>query len=196
MTGSLRHAHGARRRPAPARCRQTRRRIGRRLPRRPPLRHVAAARARRARAVPRGKLGERAARRAFTARRSAELANRRAPIKAALLDQRTLAGMGNIYVDEALWRARIHPLRPARELDRASSGPARGDPRALEPGIARQGSTLRDYRLPDGGRADAEGVQGLRPRRRAVRPLRHADREDARRRRGTWFCPTCQRRYV
>ena len=45
------------------------------------------------------------------------LARRRAPVKAALLDQRTLAGMGNIYVDEALWRARISPLRAAASLD-------------------------------------------------------------------------------
>src|SRR5213079_1676110 len=45
----------------------------------------------------------------FTAARLGErLAHRRAPVKAALLDQRTLAGMGNIYVDEALWRARIN----------------------------------------------------------------------------------------
>src|SRR4051812_29168082 len=55
----------------------------------------------------------------FTAARLGErLARRRAPIKAALLDQRTLAGMGNIYVDEALWRAKIHPLRAAESLDR------------------------------------------------------------------------------
>src|SRR6266704_1469369 len=55
----------------------------------------------------------------FTAVRLGErLARRRAPIKAALLDQRTLAGLGNIYVDEALWRARIHPLTPAREVER------------------------------------------------------------------------------
>ena len=46
------------------------------------------------------------------------LEHRKAPIKAALLDQRTLAGLGNIYVDEALWRARIHPLTPAREVER------------------------------------------------------------------------------
>src|SRR6059058_2300237 len=55
----------------------------------------------------------------FTAARLGErLARRRAPIKSALLDQRTLAGLGNIYVDEALWRARINPLRPAENLDR------------------------------------------------------------------------------
>src|SRR6266511_5559028 len=55
--------------------------------------------------------------RAFTTKSlAAGLAGRKAPVKAALLDQRTLAGLGNIYVDEALCRARIHPLRPAREL--------------------------------------------------------------------------------
>ncbi len=45
------------------------------------------------------------------------LRSRRAPLKAALLDQRTLAGLGNIYVDEALWYARLDPLRPAGGLD-------------------------------------------------------------------------------
>src|SRR5436190_12654854 len=45
-----------------------------------------------------------------------QLAGRRAPIKALLLDQQVLAGVGNIYADEALWYARIHPLRPGGEL--------------------------------------------------------------------------------
>src|SRR5439155_17158632 len=90
--------------------------------------------------------------RRFTSRRLAErLRGRRAPVKAALLDQRTLAGMGNIYVDEALWRARIHPLRPAGELDDAEIRRIhRGARQALEAGLARQGATLRDYRTPDG----------------------------------------------
>src|SRR6059036_2208149 len=89
----------------------------------------------------------------FTAARLGDrLAKRRAPIKAALLDQRTLAGLGNIYVDEALWRARIHPLRPAESIDRNELRRLhRAIRAALEAGIARQGSTLRDYRLPDGG---------------------------------------------
>ena len=89
-------------------------------------------------------------------------------------------GAGNIYVDEALWYARLHPLRAgglARPRRAAPPAPRRSA-RALELGIARQGSTLTDYRLPDGERGlDAARVQGLRPRRRAVRPLRHADRE-------------------
>src|SRR2546423_1288031 len=55
----------------------------------------------------------------FTVARLGErLAGRRTTLKAALLDQRTLAGMGNIYADEALWRARLNPLRVASGLDR------------------------------------------------------------------------------
>src|SRR5580704_12876289 len=71
------------------------------------------------------------------------LAGRRAPVKAALLDQRTVAGVGNIYADEALWRARIHPLREAGSLSPSElRALARAIRRALELGLARQGSTL------------------------------------------------------
>jgi formamidopyrimidine-DNA glycosylase len=89
---------------------------------------------------------------AFTVRElRARLAGRRAPVKAALLDQRTVAGMGNIYADEALWRARIHPLRPAGELDRRAVARLHaGIVGALELGIARQGATLSDYARLDG----------------------------------------------
>src|SRR5439155_16237353 len=91
---------------------------------------------------------------AFTVRRLAEtLAGRRAPIKAALLDQRRLAGVGNIYADEALWRARINPLRPAGDLsDDEVRALHRAIRSALKAGIARQGATLSTYRTPDGGR--------------------------------------------
>src|SRR5207249_9255518 len=100
----------------------------------------------------RARIGEEPLDAAFTARAlAASLQGRRAPIKAALLDQRTLAGMGNIYVDEALWRARIHPLRPAGEvtLDEVRRI-HRGVRQALQAGLARQGATLRDYVTPDG----------------------------------------------
>lgn len=135
--------------------------------------------------------------RTFTTRTlAASLANRRAPVKAALLDQRTLAGLGNIYVDEALWRARIHPLRPARELDADEVRALReGIKRALEAGIKRQGATLRDYRQPDGSAGSMQNefkVYGRlgEPCDRCgtlIEKTRVAGR-------GTWYCPACQPR--
>lgn len=79
------------------------------------------------------------------------LAGRRAPIKTMLLDQRIVAGLGNIYVCEALFRARIHPEAPAgllvlpdlRRLVRATRA-------VLKDAIAAGGSSLRDYVQPDG----------------------------------------------
>jgi len=124
------------------------------------------------------------------------LAGRRAPIKAALLDQRTLAGMGNIYADEALWRARIHPLRPAGELSATEVRRLRPAIRAaLEAGIARQGSTLRDYRLPDGGAGAMQHefkVYGRddEPCDRCGTPIEKIRAAG----RGTWYCPRCQPR--
>jgi formamidopyrimidine-DNA glycosylase len=108
-------------------------------------------------------------------------------VKAALLDQRTLAGLGNIYVDEALWRARIHPLRPARELDPDEVRALReGIKRALEAGIKRQGATLRDYRQPDGSAGSMQnefkvyGRWGNRATGAARRSRRHASPDAAR----------------
>jgi formamidopyrimidine-DNA glycosylase len=131
----------------------------------------------------------------FTSARLGErLATRRAPIKAALLDQRTLAGMGNIYVDEALWRARIHPLRPALSLDRNELRRLHCGVRAsLEHGIARQGSTLRDYRLPDGASGTMQHEfkvygRGGEPCDRCATPIAKTRIAG----RGTWYCPTCQ----
>src|SRR4029077_15953789 len=98
-------------------------------------------------------------RRVTAAHLAGRLAGGKAPVKAAVLDQRTVAGLGNIYADEALWHARIHPLRPAGNLSAEEVARLRqGIRRALELGIARQGSTLREYRLPDGspGRMQTE----------------------------------------
>jgi formamidopyrimidine-DNA glycosylase len=122
------------------------------------------------------------------------LQGRRAPIKAALLDQRTLAGLGNIYVDEALWRARVHPLRPAGELDadevRAVHRAIRA---ALRMGIARQGASLRDYAQPDGRRGGMQHEfkvygRGGEPCDRCGTPIEKTRAGG----RGTWFCPSCQ----
>jgi formamidopyrimidine-DNA glycosylase len=126
---------------------------------------------------------------------AARLARRRAPVKAALLDQRTAAGLGNIYVDEALWRARIHPLTPAGALDaNAIRRLHRAIRRALELGIARQGSTLSDYRQPNGAPGSMQhefkvyGREG-EPCARCGMPIEKLQRVGGR---GTWFCPSCQ----
>jgi formamidopyrimidine-DNA glycosylase len=132
----------------------------------------------------------------FSAKRLGEaLHGRRAPIKAALLDQRSLAGVGNIYADEALWRARIHPRRPAGELDETELRALhRGIRAALKAGIVRQGATLRDYRTPDGGSGAMQhefkvyGREGEPCDRcgASIEKIRAGGR-------GTWYCPGCQR---
>jgi formamidopyrimidine-DNA glycosylase len=76
---------------------------------------------------------------------------RRAPIKAFLLDQRRIAGVGNIYADEALFRARIHPLREAGKLTLAQcEALAEAVRHALNRGLVRGGATIDDFRHPDG----------------------------------------------
>jgi formamidopyrimidine-DNA glycosylase len=142
------------------------------------------------------RLGREPLERGFSASKLAErLDGRRAPIKAALLDQRTLAGIGNIYADEGLWRARIDPRKPAGELDLAEIRALhRGVRRALEAGIARQGATLSNYRTPDGtaGRMQDEfkvygrGGEPCPRCKTAIEKTRLGGR-------GTWFCPSCQR---
>jgi formamidopyrimidine-DNA glycosylase len=142
------------------------------------------------------RLGGEPLERTFTAKRLGErLADRRAPLKAALLDQRTVAGLGNIYVDEALWRAQLHPLREAGTLDADElSRLTRAIREALRAGIRRQGASLRDYAQPDGRRGRAQerfrvyGREG-EPCSRCGTPvdkIRSAGR-------GTWYCPNCQR---
>jgi formamidopyrimidine-DNA glycosylase len=129
-----------------------------------------------------------------TAALAARLRGRRAPIKAAILDQRAAAGLGNIYADEALWRAKIHPLRPAGSLTGREVGRLnRGIKEALQAGIARQGTTLRDYRTPNGGRGSMQ--EELRVYGREGEPCPRcgaAITKTTAGGRGTWFCPRCQ----
>ena len=132
----------------------------------------------------------------FTAKALGErLAGRRAPLKAALLDQRTVAGLGNIYVDEALWYARLHPLRVAGDLDA-------DELRRAPPG--HQAGARARHRAA-GLDADATtGCRTARPARcsdefrvygRLDEPCDRCGTPIAKTRvggRGTWFCPTCQ----
>lgn len=126
------------------------------------------------------------------------LAGRRTALKAALLDQRTLAGLGNIYVDEALWAARLHPATAAGSLSRQATVRLHGAIReALALGIARQGATLRDYALPGGETGSMQNE--FRVYGREGKPCERCGGAISKTRiagRGTWFCPRCQRRRV
>jgi formamidopyrimidine-DNA glycosylase len=133
----------------------------------------------------------------FTAEQLKRLARgRRAPIKAFLLDQRRVAGVGNIYADEALFRAGVHPLRPAGRLSRGQYAALReGVIGALQAGIDARGATIDDFR-------DVDGVSGsfqdqFLVHRRAGEPCPRCGREIVKLvvgGRGTYVCETCQPR--
>ena len=113
-------------------------------------------------------------------------------MKAFLLDQRRVAGVGNIYADEALFRAGIHPLRPAGPAaprrDRAPACTASSE--TLERGIDRQGASIDDYRDSNGERGSMQDEFLIHLRDgRAVHPLRPSGDEDGRRRAGDLRLP-------
>jgi formamidopyrimidine-DNA glycosylase len=120
----------------------------------------------------------------------------RAPIKAFLLDQKRVAGVGNIYADEALFRARIHPLRPARQLTLTQCRALRDAVvESLQAGLDAKGATIDDFRHPDGVSGSfqdrflihlREGEPCVRCGT-TVRKLRAAGR-------GTYVCERCQPR--
>lgn len=115
-------------------------------------------------------------------------------IKAALLDQSLLAGLGNIYTDEVLFREGIHPLRPANSLDPKEVGALLRSVRSLlRAAIARGGTTVSDFVTAEGR---AGGYQGeLQAYGRAGKPCRRCGRSMAKTRaagRSTCYCPHCQ----
>ena len=133
----------------------------------------------------------------LTTQRLAELAaGTRRPIKLLLLDQRRIAGVGNIYASEALFEARIRPSVPARRLGVQRIAALRdGIVRVLERGLANRGTTLRDY-------VDSSGTPGgnqhaLRVYGREGEPCVRKDGGIVRRTidaaRSTFYCPRCQR---
>ena len=127
----------------------------------------------------------------------AALDRRTAPIKALLLDQRFLAGLGNIYADEALHRAAIDPLRPGGSLSMDEIKRLRAGIKAtLEAGLRHGGTSLDDlaYLLPD-GRA-GEYVDRLRVYGRDGESCRRCGgliRRTVIRQRSTHWCPACQK---
>jgi formamidopyrimidine-DNA glycosylase len=118
----------------------------------------------------------------------------RAPVKAFILDQRRIAGVGNIYADEALFRARIHPARLAGKLKRAQIAALRdGIVEAIEAGIAASGATISDFRDPE-GLSGAFQNQFLVHRREGL-PCPECATTIVKTvvgQRGTYFCPRCQ----
>jgi formamidopyrimidine-DNA glycosylase len=122
--------------------------------------------------------------------------DRRAPVKAFLLNQERIAGVGNIYADEALFRARIHPLRAVGTLKRPQiAGLRDAVVDVLEAGIDSRGATIDDFRNADGAsgafqdRFLAYGREG-EPCVRCGRPIRKMRAAG----RGTYVCENCQRR--
>ncbi len=129
---------------------------------------------------------------AYLARR---LEGRRVPLKAFLLDQRHLAGIGNIYADEILWWVGLSPLRPAGSLHAEEVLRLAGEiPRRLEEGVRRLGCTLSDFVDTDGKPGTfqenlrAYGRQGLPCSRCGAIMVRVVIAG-----RGTAYCPGCQR---
>ena len=123
------------------------------------------------------------------------LSGRRRRIKPLLLDQRFLAGLGNIYADEALHRAGIHPLQPAAALSaRRAEHLHKAIIEVLQEAIAAGGSSISDY-VDGAGRKGGFQLQH-RVYGREGRPCPlcgAAVRRIVVAQRGTWFCPRCQR---
>jgi len=133
----------------------------------------------------------------FTAEHLHRLARgRTAPVKAFVLDQRRIAGVGNIYADEALFRAGIHPLRPAGRLTIADWARVRdGIEEALAAGIEAKGASIDDFRHVDGARGSFQDrflvhTRADEPCPRCGRPIRKIVVGG----RGTYVCENCQRK--
>jgi formamidopyrimidine-DNA glycosylase len=128
--------------------------------------------------------------RAFRAR----LKGRHGRLKSLLLDQAFVAGIGNIYADEALWRARLHPLRRATSLGPASEARLyRAVRSVLAEAIERRGASIDDYTAPDG---DGSMQEHLAVYQRAGEPCLRCGRPVRRivvGQRATHYCSWCQR---
>ena len=131
----------------------------------------------------------------FTVERLRErLARRSARLKTLLLDQSFIAGVGNIYADEALWRARLHPLRAADTLeDDEIRRLHRSIRRVLRQAIANRGSSFSDYVSTDG--QPGENAERLMVYRRTDQPCYRCGRPIRRivvGQRSAHYCPHCQ----
>jgi formamidopyrimidine-DNA glycosylase len=119
---------------------------------------------------------------------------RRSPVKAFLLSQERIAGVGNIYADEALFRARIHPLRPVGTLRRQQIEALHAAIiESLEAGIDARGASIDDFRHTDGARGSFQ--DRFLVHRREGEPCPRCGTTIVKLRaagRGTYICPKCQ----
>jgi formamidopyrimidine-DNA glycosylase len=127
---------------------------------------------------------------------AAALKRSRTAVKTYLLSQKPVAGVGNIYADEALWRARVHPETPAARLSKVKIAALHEAIReVLAAAVAEQGTTWRDYRTVNGNVGNY--VEQLDVYGRPEEPCPRCGtllRKIMVAARGTHFCPTCQRR--
>ncbi|MGI9863036.1 zinc finger domain-containing protein [Moorella naiadis] len=125
---------------------------------------------------------------------TAIFAGRRRPLKQVLLDQHLVAGLGNIYTDEALFAAGLDPRRPAASLNPEEAARLHGAIRAvLEQGIANHGTSIRDY--VDGSGHQGSNQDHLQVYGRTSQPCPRCGQPLERVRlggRSTHFCPRCQ----
>ncbi len=134
---------------------------------------------------------------AFTQEVLAERLRRhpRARLKALLLDQRFLAGLGNIYADEALFRAGLHPLRPAQLSGEEIARLHRAIREVLEEAIAAEGTTLADRGFLFGAGEEGRFAERLQVYGRAGQPCPRCTttlRREYVLGRSSTFCPCCQ----
>jgi formamidopyrimidine-DNA glycosylase len=126
---------------------------------------------------------------------SARLKRHHIPIKAALLDQAILAGVGNMYADEALYSARIHPMRPADSLTSTEMKRLHAAIyQVLLAGISNKGASIENYYRPDGSKGSAHYEFKVAHQHDAVCSRCGSQIQYMKvRGRGTYFCPKCQR---
>jgi formamidopyrimidine-DNA glycosylase len=124
------------------------------------------------------------------------LKGRSAPVKAVLLDQTLLAGVGNMYADEALFAARIHPERRAADLTSPEIERLyNAIKKVLSQAIERKGASTRDYIRPDGRPGDAHSEFCVAHRGGQACPVCNGPvTRIVVRNRGTYYCPDCQKK--
>jgi formamidopyrimidine-DNA glycosylase len=130
----------------------------------------------------------------FTAGRLKELlAKRKLPIKLALLDQSMIAGIGNMYADEALFLAGVHPLRAADSLSAVETERLyRAIPEVLKEAIRNKGASIVNYFRPGGETGTAHSNFKVAHRKGGCTACPGGVERIAVRGRGTYFCPSCQ----